>query len=354
MELALYAPGLGYYSAGSPRSAAAVTSSRPRKSRTSSAAAWRARAPRSSARPAETSWSSGAGTGAMAARAAHGTRRPGHAPRRATPSLRSAPSCAERQRARLATLPAGSARARRLARAAAATAFTASCLRTRWPMRCRAGASACARRRRGGARRGASSEAGEFMDAAAPADADTQAGLRGIRSAVARAASAGLHLGGVPAADPWLASLADSLEHGALLLFDYGLPRRALLPPAARERHAALPLQPARARGSATSMSACRTSPPGSTSRAWPRPALAAGLEVAGFSTQAAFLLDCGLEELRGRRRRAMCERARLAGEARRLIMPEEMGEAFKVMALTRGLDETPAGFALQDLRGTL
>ena len=32
-------------------------------------------------------------------------------------------------------------------------------------------------------------------------------------------------------------------------------------------------------------------------------------------------------------------QRARLAGEARRLIMPEEMGEAFKVMALTRALE---------------
>src|SRR5207249_2344666 len=47
-------------------------------------------------------------------------------------------------------------------------------------------------------------------------------------------------------------------------------------------------------------------------------------------------------------------QRARLAGEARRLIMPEEMGEAFKVMALTRGCDVALAGFALQDLRHLL
>ncbi|HKD53349.1 MAG TPA: hypothetical protein VKB72_03945, partial [Steroidobacteraceae bacterium] len=47
-------------------------------------------------------------------------------------------------------------------------------------------------------------------------------------------------------------------------------------------------------------------------------------------------------------------ERTRLAGEARRLIMPEEMGEAFKVMALTRGGDMSLAGFALSDLRHLL
>jgi SAM-dependent MidA family methyltransferase len=35
-------------------------------------------------------------------------------------------------------------------------------------------------------------------------------------------------------------------------------------------------------------------------------------------------------------------------------MMPEEMGEAFKVMALGRGLDIPLAGFALQDLRHLL
>jgi SAM-dependent MidA family methyltransferase len=34
--------------------------------------------------------------------------------------------------------------------------------------------------------------------------------------------------------------------------------------------------------------------------------------------------------------------------------MPEEMGEAFKVMALTRGCEAPLAGFALQDLRRQL
>jgi SAM-dependent MidA family methyltransferase len=81
--------------------------------------------------------------------------------------------------------------------------------------------------------------------------------------------------------------------------------------------------------------------------------ALAAGLEVSGFATQAAFLLGLGIEELVSQADEVV-ERARLAGEARRLMMPEEMGEAFKVMALTRQLDIPLAGFALQDLRHLL
>ncbi len=64
---------------------------------------------------------------------------------------------------------------------------------------------------------------------------------------------------------------------------------------------------------------------------------------VAGFATQAAYLLATGLEELVAAAADDL-ERARLSGEARRLIMPEEMGEAFKAMALTRALDAPLAG----------
>jgi SAM-dependent MidA family methyltransferase len=78
-----------------------------------------------------------------------------------------------------------------------------------------------------------------------------------------------------------------------------------------------------------------------------------AGLVVGGFATQAAFLLGVGIEALVAEARDTR-ERVRLAGEARRLLMPEEMGEAFKVIALTRDFEEPLRGFALQDLRGSL
>jgi SAM-dependent MidA family methyltransferase len=81
--------------------------------------------------------------------------------------------------------------------------------------------------------------------------------------------------------------------------------------------------------------------------------ALEAGLTVSGFATQAAFLVGLGLEALVADAASPV-ERARLAGEARRLVMPEEMGEAFKMMALTRALEVPLAGFALQDLRHQL
>jgi len=151
---------------------------------------------------------------------------------------------------------------------------------------------------------------------------------------------------------PWIASLADTLGAGALLLFDYGLPRRHYYHPQRTDgtlrchfKHRVhddpyinLGVQDITAWVDFTRVAEA---------------ALGAGLSVSGFATQAAFLLATGLEE-EVAAATSDGERARLSGEARRLIMPEEMGEAFKVMALTRDLQIPLAGFALQDLRHLL
>ena len=82
----------------------------------------------------------------------------------------------------------------------------------------------------------------------------------------------------------------------------------------------------------------------------------AAGLEVAGYCTQAAFLIGAGIDqELQatapGGALTGGVAAARFAAEARQLLLPGEMGENFKAMTLTRHLDLPLAGFALQDLR---
>ncbi len=151
---------------------------------------------------------------------------------------------------------------------------------------------------------------------------------------------------------PWIAGVADRLERGALLVFDYGLPRAQYYHPERRTgtlrahfRHRAhedpltrLGLQDITAWVDFTRVAEA---------------ADAARLEVLGFATQAAFLLGTGIEELLAGALDQK-ERARLAGEARRLLLPGEMGEAFKVMALGRGCSERLRGFAHQDLRATL
>ena len=71
---------------------------------------------------------------------------------------------------------------------------------------------------------------------------------------------------------------------------------------------------------------------------------VAAGLELAGFTSQGAYLLALGAHE-RVAAATGDKERMRLAGELKRLVLPGEMGEKFKVMALTRALEPPLPGF---------
>jgi len=80
------------------------------------------------------------------------------------------------------------------------------------------------------------------------------------------------------------------------------------------------------------------------------------GLEVSGYTTQAMFLLASGLDEiLTDFETLSETERLKMNNQVRRLTLPGEMGERFQVMALSRGHDEAFCenllGFSLSDLR---
>jgi len=85
--------------------------------------------------------------------------------------------------------------------------------------------------------------------------------------------------------------------------------------------------------------------------------AVDAGFTLAGYNTQAHFLIGCGLDEVISR-----CDPAdttaflKLTQQAKRLTMPGEMGERFRVLGLTRGLtqDLDWRGFTTQDLSNRL
>jgi len=152
---------------------------------------------------------------------------------------------------------------------------------------------------------------------------------------------------------PWMASLAAQLEEGVALLIDYGLPRAHLYHPERSAgtlrchfRHRAhddpfinVGLQDITAWVDFTRVAEAADS---------------AGLEVLGFASQAAFLIGAGMESLLTAGMQLAGEdnvaRSRLAGEARRLMLPGEMGEIFKVIALGRGYESPLAGFSTQTL----
>jgi SAM-dependent MidA family methyltransferase len=75
---------------------------------------------------------------------------------------------------------------------------------------------------------------------------------------------------------------------------------------------------------------------------------------VLGFATQAAFLIGAGIETvLMADMQAAGADtqaQTRIAGEARRLLLPGEMGEVFKVIAVARSYESPLAGFSTQTL----
>lgn len=150
----------------------------------------------------------------------------------------------------------------------------------------------------------------------------------------------------------WLGAVSASLQRGLVLLIDYGYPRREHY---LGERNQGTLVCHYRHRAHADPF-------------LWPglndissfvdftavaEAGVAAGLELAGFSSQASFLLGNGLEQELAMP--AVDERAQRARneEARKLVLPGEMGERFRVIGLERGIDAS-ALFAFGDQSGRL
>jgi len=151
---------------------------------------------------------------------------------------------------------------------------------------------------------------------------------------------------------PWIAEMTRGLAAGVALFIDYGLPRREYYH---RERSAGTLRCHYRHRAHDDPFA----HPGMEDITAWvdftrvAEAADAAGLEVLGFATQAAMLLGLGVE-------RGILDapdqatQIRRASEARQLLMPNEMGERFKVIALGRDFAAPLDAFAHQDLRRAL
>jgi SAM-dependent MidA family methyltransferase len=155
--------------------------------------------------------------------------------------------------------------------------------------------------------------------------------------------------------DSWLRDAAATLVRGAFVVVDYGLPRAHYYHPARdggtlagfrRHHRVADPL----------------AAPGAQDLTAWvdfsalADGARAAGLEPAGFATQAHFLLETGVERELARLVEPLPEHARAAHRqaAATLLLPGEMGERFKVMALARGIRGPFHGFGFRDLGASL
>ena len=152
----------------------------------------------------------------------------------------------------------------------------------------------------------------------------------------------------------WIAAVSAVLDRGVMLFVDYGLPRRDYYTP---ERSAGTLLCHFRHRFHDDPFAR-----PGLQDiTAWvdftavAESATAAGLDVAGYTTQAHFLIGAGIAEFVANVADLdVVERVNLSRQAMLLTLPGEMGERFKAIALARGYDAPLRGFAVRDLRHTL
>lgn len=154
--------------------------------------------------------------------------------------------------------------------------------------------------------------------------------------------------------EAWINALGGWLEQGAALLVDYGFPRSEYYHPqraggtlmchlrhhAHGDPFTAPGLQDITAHVDFTAMADA---------------AMAAGLQVLGYTSQARFLMNAGLMELLAQLDPSDAQAyAQAVAPVQKLLSEAEMGELFKVLAVGRGMTEPLIGFARGDRLGKL
>lgn len=157
-----------------------------------------------------------------------------------------------------------------------------------------------------------------------------------------------------PAAVALMRSLAQSLEQGIILMIDYGFsayeyyhPQRNLGTLMCHYQHYAhtdplmhIGLQDITAHVDFTRMA---------------QAGINEGLRLEGFCSQAQFLMNCGVLDIMAKvSPYDMSNYLPLAAAAQKLLSPAEMGDLFKVIALSRNIEQPLLGFLSGDRSHTL
>jgi SAM-dependent MidA family methyltransferase len=151
-----------------------------------------------------------------------------------------------------------------------------------------------------------------------------------------------------PRAMAWIESLSDIVDQGLVLLIDYGMSRDEYFHPQRGEgtlrcyyQHKASddPFVHVGEQDITTSVNFSDMADQAQNS----------GFNIAGYATQALFLISLGIDEY------LLAEtdedrRITLAQQVKQLVLPSAMGESFKVLALTKKLSVKLKGFTEQDL----
>lgn len=156
------------------------------------------------------------------------------------------------------------------------------------------------------------------------------------------------------AGQAWIGSWADRLRTGAMLLIDYGYPRAEFYLPS-RSSGTLLCYYRHHAHADPFLWPGLNDITEFVDFTAMAEAAHGAGLDVLGYTSQAHFLFNCGVLECLARRGpEETADYIKAARAVQRLTTPQEMGELFKVLAVGRGIDSPLLGFARGDRLHTL
>ena len=197
-------------------------------------------------------------------------------------------------------------------------------------------------------------DAGAFTWSERPATDRLTAAIIDIESALGTALQDGYTSEISLAAPAWIGDMARSLRHGVVFLFDYGVSQREYYAVDRAEgwlrchfRH--------------HSHNNPLIYPGIQDISAWvdfsaiAGAAVASGLDIHGYQTQSQFLMGGGIDiEMQGITALPLAQQIELSGQVKTLTLPGEMGENFKCMALGRGEVNTPTAFHFVDRTRTL
>lgn len=154
------------------------------------------------------------------------------------------------------------------------------------------------------------------------------------------------------AAEDWIKSIAERLQQGVIVLIDYGFPRheyyheqRAQGTLMCHYRHRTHPdafvypgLQDITAHVDFTAMADA---------------ALEVDLKVMGYTNQVSFLMGAGILELAALNEEGISlkQQMEMASQIKKLTLPHEMGELFKVIGFSKNCNVSLPAFEFRDLR---
>jgi SAM-dependent MidA family methyltransferase len=192
----------------------------------------------------------------------------------------------------------------------------------------------------------------------------TAEGVAALPTTRATAASAASYVSEISlAAQAWVRSATAALHGGALLLVDYGFPAHEFYHPQ-RNRGTLMCHYRHYAHQDPLWMPGLCDITAHVDFSAMARAAHESGGDVAGYTSQAAYLIDAGLiEALMAAQARlgatetgmsTEAQRLALNNQVQRLTSPAEMGELFKVLCISKGAMEDLRGFRRNDRSHTL